>query len=353
MPVGRPWEDAWQPPAPAPRRDILAEERGRPRRMWWPGNWLSGRVGVVFLVLFLVGAAGFVVWDNVNTRMGGLSGADGMDGSVVVHPESGRSLTPAENTVGERYGRPLFLGDGGLPVVRLEATDEVRELTPVEMEYTSIRPYVPVGDGDVVWGPGPRGWGVWWAEDSESLTLNSHRDFNRMWWRKKQSDELARAVSEFSAGMRLVASMEFERWERGIAGGVYRITQDLRTRYSVVSYGHWAAVPGQWRCSDELEIDLNAGVTQGCPGSSYLALLDEVWVQLGHAVFAMDRVGYLGVRMDRMNAEDLYGSGVIRSQAYLVADLIEEVDDLDVSLVRLSDESLAVELPITVRLDFR
>ena len=349
MPKGRPWEGVWQPPPPDSRGDILAEERARPRRMWWPGNWLRGRAGVVAVVLFLAGSTAYLAWGWVDLPGGGVSApAPG----AADHPEAGRSLTPVEYAAGRRYGRPLFLGDGGLPMVRLDSTDEVRELTPVEMEHTSSAPHVSAGRQDVVWTTGPRGWGLWWEEDPEGDVMNAFVEFPRMAWHERQDGELARAVDRVSLAMRFLGAMEFRPWLKGLGEPVYLISDGLRARYPVTAYGLWSEVPERWACSDTLEADLNQGVTQGCPGDEYMTALRGAWFELGHVVYIMHGMGALGVRMDRMDAESLYQSELIGAQAYHMIDLLEEVAELDAALRLLRDISRREGLPITAILVF-
>ena len=75
-----------------------------------------------------------------------------------VDPEAGRALEGEEVGLAMRYGRPMHLGEGGLPVVEFQ-DGVVRELTPVEVEYRSLAPFEDAGYGGIVWGPGPRGGG--------------------------------------------------------------------------------------------------------------------------------------------------------------------------------------------------
>lgn len=346
----RPWERVWQPPPPAPPRDILAEERSRPRRMWWPGNWFRGRrAGLWTLAVFAVLAAGYLAW----ARLGPLSPGDpapppeGRD-----HPEAGRRLTPSEHALGLRYGRPLFLGDRGLPVVRLESTGEVRELTPLEAERPSSAARPVPGRPGLMSSTGPRGWGLWWEEDPEERVVNTYVRLPRMMWWERQQEELEHAADRVSLAMDYLGLMEFRPWRKGVSGPVHLITEDLKVRHPVAAYGHWSEVPGQWVCSGGLEADLNQGVTQGCPGDEYMQALSSAWFELGHVVYIMNGMGRLGVRMDRMDAESLYQSEVIIKQAYHMADLLEEVEELDQALRVLAQVSHRQGLPITALLDF-
>lgn len=59
-------DSIWRGPGPEGSRpagkDILAEERERRRsrlRLVWPGNWFTGKPGIVFLVLFVLGGLGW------------------------------------------------------------------------------------------------------------------------------------------------------------------------------------------------------------------------------------------------------------------------------------------------------
>ena len=345
----RPWEGVWRPPPEAERPDILAEERARPRRMWWPGNWLRGRLGAVLIVLLLAGGSGYLVWDRVDLPGGGPV-APAPDGEE--HPEAGRRLTPVEYAAGRPYGRPLFLGDGGLPVVRLDATGDVRELTPVEMEGTGSGLPVPSGNHGVVWTTGPRGWGLWWKEDPEGDVVNSFLEFPRMAWHERQDGELVHAVDRVSLAMRFLGAMEFRPWLEGVSEPVYLLADGLRARYPVTAFGLWSEVPGQWVCSERLEADLNQGVTQGCPGDEYMTALRGAWFELGHVVYIMHGMGSLGVRMDGMDAESLYQSELMGAQAYHMIDLLEEMEELHAALRLLRDVSWREGLPITVVLDF-
>ena len=329
-------------------QDILAEERVRPRRLWWPGNWFVGRAGLVFLAVFVAVGLGWAVF----SRMGPGDVRPAVPGNVFPgdHPEAGRGLTVQEGSAAARYGVPLFLGDGGLPVVRMAVTDEVRELTPVEMEFESALPFVSAGHGSVVWNPGPRGWGMWWVDDTERRELRPDVSFSRVRWWRKQQEELRLATAEVSNGLRLVRSMDFEVWREGIGPELAARVAGLKSRYPVTRYGHWGAVPLQWVCDSELESDLNQGLTQGCPGGPYMEVLGDAWTRLGAVVELLDGMGRLGAEMDAMRSHDLYQSDLLLMQVYALADLMGAVEELTESLDILWDETGARGLPVAVRL---
>ncbi len=336
----------WEAPPAEPPRDILAGERARPRRWWRPGGWLSGRLGMAVLAVFVAGGLGWVLFSKVDPGPAGPAGRSGA--AWPAHPESGRDLTPAERAFAAGYGQPLFLGSGGRPVVRLEVTGEVRELTPVELDFGSSLPYAGAGYGGVVWTPGPRGWGLWWKDDAERRALESAVRFPRSRWREKQHAELSHAALRVSQGLGLVESLDLELWRPGIGPVLAGLMGELEGRHPVLEYGHWGAVPGQWLCDSQLESNLNQGLTQGCPAGEYLDRLEDAWVRLGVAADLLRGIGRLSAEMDAMSAEDRHQSALPRAQAYLLADLLNAVRELERSLQLLWDESGASGLPIGV-----
>ena len=268
----------------------------------------------------------------------------------VQDPESGRPLTAIEYALAEQYGRPVFLGDGGLPLIRVYATDEVRELTPVEAEFDSSRRFVYAGYGGVVWTPGPRGWGMWWRDDSEKRALRTLVVFSREDWRERQEDELSLAVSEVSDGIRMAVSMDLKFWRPGVGVPLFRIVHGIKSRYPPVTYDEWGAVPVIWGCDHGIEVAFHQGVTQGCPHPEYVGSLGSTWVQLGVVVGTLEKMARLAIRMDSLGAEELYLSEYLPSQAYFMADLLREMDGLAAALERLQYVSLNEDLVINVRM---
>ena len=339
----------WEARSPESERDILAEERLRkPRRRWWPGNWLTGRVGAVVLVVFIVGGLGWVV--TAGSNLGSDRSRESFDVVRVKDPEAGRLLTLGEQSLASSYGVPLHLGDGGLPVVRHKLTGEVREMTPVEVEFGSSEGWMSAGRGSVVWTPGPRGWGVWWEDQTERRLLRPDLAFARGGWKRKQHSELSYAVGQVSDGLRMVRGMDFDAWRTGMGPVLADRMGRLGDRYPVVDYGHWAAVPGQWVCDPELESDLNEGVTHGCPGELYLGALSDAWARVGSVVDLLEGMGKLGAEMDGMASDDLYQSELLGVQSYALGDVVNALKELKVSLERLWKITGDRGLPISVRL---
>ena len=144
--------------------DILAEERERRLRRrrgiraFFPSSWLTGRAGVFILVVFLLGGLGwlgFQRWGDAD-RLGPGSGSPSFSSPV---PERARDLTASEYSLASRYGRPLYFGTEGVPVVQVEGTGKVRELTPFELGVRlGVHPY-PVVAGSGHRGSRPQGLG--------------------------------------------------------------------------------------------------------------------------------------------------------------------------------------------------
>ncbi len=345
-------ERLWAQPKLPAKADILAEERERRQRRgrWqflWPGSWLYGKVGVVVLGVFIVGGLAWAGYQGVG---GGLAQGAEPSVEVVIHPEAGRGLTAVEYAAAERFGVPLELGEGGLPLIRVKATGEVREVTPVELEYHSSRPFLESEVLGVVWNPGPRGWGMWWRDNSEMEAVRTQALFPRLAWAEKQERELAYAAWMVSEALRLVSLMDLEVWRPGLGPVVLELTSRLRSRYPQADYGEWGLVPLSWQCDPGLESDLHQGITQGCPGPEYLTALESAWTRVGVVVAMLEGIGRLAERMDNVGAAELYQSDYLLGQTYLMVDVLQEVEALGSSLERLLELSVSVELPVNVHL---
>ena len=330
------------------RRDILSGERRKARR-WWlqPGRLFSGRTGIVVLLGFLAVGGWFAfVEGSGNYRVRGL-GLESDEVKRVDHPEAGRPLAGDEVGLALRYGRPLYLGDGGLPVVELK-NGVVRELTPVEAEFESVFPYEETGYGGVVWGPGPQGWGMWWKDQSEVQLLMPSRVFPRLLWRDKQERELELGAVVASFGLMLLLYVDFEVWQRGVGEPLVMVMAKYKERHPVLEVEHWAGVPGQWVCDGGLESDLTQGVSQGCPGPEYDALLKESWVRLGAVVEVLHGIGRLIVFMDGMSSRELYDSEARSSLAFYFLDLDREWTAMEAAFEDMREGTAWYGLPVDV-----
>ena len=330
-------------------RDILSEERVRGLRWWWPGDWmpgrwLRGRFGLAVLFAFLLV---WVFWSAFCGLRDGeaVRGGAGGSGSSPVLVEQ-RALSSVEAVRAQGFGEPLYLGQGGLPVVRLGSTGEVRELTPVEWGYDSVFPYVDTGVGGVLWSPGPRGWGMWWLGNGEEEFLRPVGGFDREGWRAKQERELRLAAAAVTVSLRALRRADLDVWARGELAVVGVMMGGLRDRYSVGVGGMWAGVPGRWVCDLELEGDLTQGLSQGCPGAGLEGLLQQAWSDMGVLIERLDGIGRVGAEMDKMTTKELYESEVLADMWYNFQDLGREVEEVNISLDRLSSGSLEAGLTV-------
>ena len=333
--------------------DILAEERERRLRrrrgfrVFFLSNWLAGRAGVVILLAFLVGSLGwfgFQRWDDAQ-RLGPGSGSPSLSASV---PERAQDLSASEYSLASRYGRPLYLGAGGVPVVRVEGTGQVRELTSFELEFDSAFTRVPSPGGLVIEVPGPRGWGMWWQDMSEAHSLRSLVSFDRRSWASRQEGELSRVVRGISLGMQVVSGVNLELWDPGSGDSLLDLMAQIKDPYPPVRHRHWSAAPGLWVCDLRLERDLHQGITPGCPGGEYLGALRDAWSRAGLVVERMEGIARLVHRMDGMSSEEFFQSNVRASFSYEVLDLAGDVREFDLALSRLRRVSREWDLPIVV-----
>ena len=353
IPRGWSLPSAWEEDVPAGggSSDILAEERERRLlrrrgiRALWPGNWLTGRTGVLALGLFLAAGAGWfaLVQGNGSSRASEVS---------LSHESSGpgrvRGLSAGEHSLASRYGTPLYLGPEGRPVVEMESTGAVRELTPFEMELDAPVSRLPSARGPIVQVPGPRGWGMWWLDNSGTASMQPALSFDRLSWRERQERELARVVRGAALGMVLMDGLDMELWERGLGIPLLELASRIREPYPPARLGRWAGVPGLWVCGQDLEFDLHQGVAAGCPGSDYDQALRDAWTDAGSVVERLEGIGRYVSWMDGMDSAELHGSGAMVELSYEAVDLVRDFRDLERSLARLREVSREWGLSIAV-----
>ena len=332
---------------PGSRDDILVEERehrSRSRfRYLHPGSFLTGKFGVFVLVLFLVGGLGWLAYESIS---GALARGQAAPETLAAHPEAGRVLSPVEHTLASSFGEPMFLGDRGLPVIRVPGTGEVREITPVEVEFDEPFRFVPSGYRETIWGPGPRGWGIFWKDNSELRALAPVARFTRHSWRGKQQEELKLVLGQISAGMELLSLADPDRWRPGLGSALFELSEGVRGRYPPVEYGHWGSVPGLWVCDLSAESALAQGLTLGCPDVEYLERLMDVWISAGAVVDHLGVIGLVLAELEGMDTAERDASGVGYDLVVLVQDLERMLDRVDVSVDALWQQSARDKLPI-------
>ena len=352
----------WERLVPSPfedvseRKDILAEERvgggsrlSRLRLVPWP----VGRLGVALLVGFIAGTLGlafFVRGDGVSDSPWVGRGWPG----DVAHAEAGRSLFVDEAVVGSMYGEPRNLGPGGLPVVEHRASGDVRELTPVEMEFFDEAggrdvSFLPADGVRIVWSPGPRGWGIWWERDPLLESMKSFTVYDRAGWLEKQRSELQMATDYIGVAVAMMTLMEFDPWARGVSREMYRALELVRQRHQFVEIGgQWAGVPGQWVCEEQLEVAVNGVVNNGCPPEVLGEALAETWARLGYLGDQLYGVARLGVVFDSLPLGTLYDSGVLQQQGLAVLELEDDLEAFYMGLAQLEEYSRIMGYPVRV-----
>ena len=352
----------WERLVPSPfeevseRKDILAEERAvgksrlpRLRLMRWP----MGRLGLAVLLAFIVGTLGlaFVVRGGDDSQVGweGQQWPGQAD-----HAETGRLLFVDEAVAASMYGAPRDLGPAGLPVVEHRLTGDVRELTPVEMEFFEEAggrdvPFLPADGIRIVWTPGPKGWGIWWERDQLLESMASYTVYDRAGWLEKQRSELQLAADYLGIAVAMLTLMEFDTWNRGVSGGMYQVLEMARQRHQTVDRGgQWGGVPGQWICEEGLELAVNGVVNNGCPPEVLSDALAEMWARFGYLGDQLYGVARLGIVLDSLPLGTLYDSGVLQQQGLAVLDLEDDVEAFYLGLAQLEEYSRFIGYPVRV-----
>lgn len=188
--LGRKLSDWYVPAMEAPEparsgreRDILAEERNRRRGWFWMlrGGPVAGYRLILFGAVFGVIGLGYTALglggdDDPAVGRSALDGGLGSGGrSSAVFLDEGVGAADYGAAIG--YGQVVGEGPGGRPVVAVEGSSEVRELTEVEVEFGrgDVVREVPEKDG-ALWNPGPRGLGLWWRLGRRSCRVSGRRE---------------------------------------------------------------------------------------------------------------------------------------------------------------------------------
>ena len=321
-------------------RDIFRGERRRPRSRWRGlrfliGGYYSGRFGLAVLAVFMTLGVGVMVYQN---WFAGPSNTVSVEERGDAHPETGRPLTAQEAGMAARFGEPLYLGDQGYPVVRDRDSGEVREVTPVEVDFPSGVLFQDA-EGGAVWAPGPRGWGIWWDQETVELEGRLSLRMDRDGWVARQNEELARALVGLEYATEQLALWSLDDWTSGRATGLAMFMDAYRAEYPEAKPGFWGLVPGRWYCDEQLEKDLRHGVTVGCPSGALVSALEGVWVEIGLYAETLSIVADLGRLRDGLTARQISSLNVDRSMGEAAQDLLAIRDRLPVALERLDGEA--------------
>lgn len=229
-------------------------------------------------------------------------------------------------------------------------------MTPVEEDYFEQTrfepaPFVSTGYRDVVWNPGPSGWGMWWRDDSLARELHPDLAFPRFGWRDRQEYELRTLLRLLSAALTHVQSIDVEHWATGQAEPLLVMGEAAFSLHPLAErHSAWASVPGQWMCDPALEAALTQGVSFGCPSSAYHAQLADTWAQAGQVASALRGMGRVGSVIDGLSARDRHVSTAVPEFIYMGTDLAESVKSLERSLAGLRAVSADEQLPVTLYL---
>ena len=354
------------PSLPAEQPDLLAEVRRgwrqRVFRFFMPGSgkrpWHTAAVlAAVFLAVwaggqFLIG--GFQEAEGLAGLTGYGGGAAGAEGGSGGLPGGLAVGSPGVIARAEQYGALVApAGPGGLPLIKHAKTGEVREVTEVELDYPSNRPFIPVeGVAGVVWNPGPRGLGLWWQPDvREELRWHNRLLLDRFAWRERQRQELEYALGEVSYSFQQLFLVDLNYWTPGPSARIYESMTRLQARYpSVRLVGDWALIPREWVCDANLQGDLDGDWGPGCPSVELEQQLGLVWEQVGRVSERLRELGRRGQdlsELDPLTVVDLdlgvkFGYDVLAGQ--------EDLAQLQAELLQLREFSRRENLPITVGL---
>ena len=258
-----------------------------------------------------------------------------------------------ELAAGARYGRPLYAGASGRPVVVLEGSGEVRELTEYELNFPEGQAFVSVGDGLTVRAPGPRGLGMWWDHRPAERLRTRWTVLDRGGWGDRQESELDFVVGGIAGALSRLAAHDFDPWGEGLSDAIMTELAPVVERYPLGERGSWRDQPRRWRCDWELETDLRLGRSEGCGHAAVDELLGDVWAEAGGLVDGLLQVARLAEYRDRMSLDVGIVSGVTDEVLNASLDVMEAAPALETALERLWTESRDAELTIAVSMGRR
>ena len=329
-------------------RDILRDDGGKKPRFLGLRNTLGfllgTKVALGLVVVVVVGGIGLLFYERVIDRDEDYESASR---EVVVDPEYGRPLNAREVGLAARWGEPMFLGKGGMPLMRVHGSGEVREVTPVEIDFPSGEFYV-IEQGDVVWAPGRYGWGVWWKLDRSNELTKDVMLLGRQSWVAVQNRELDLALGRLEVGVTFLLGLELEVWRSGQGQEMLDYFEQYRREYDVWALeGNWGVVPFRWRCDGQLEIELREGITPGCPSGEVAGAVSRVWREIGMFSEELHYFARVSAMRDTMTSKSAANVNLSGEMVHLVEDLSSMENHLMDSLSELSwyasNESLVMD----------
>ena len=302
--------------------------RQRRRRFWrWrPGHLFERHspVGIGILVIFIaLGFAYIMLRDDPAVGSDSSSVRESENRVAAAEP---RELTGAEHVRATRFGRPLRLGPGGLPLVEVEPDGVVRELTALENHYPlGVTALADPDRPGVMMAPGPVGEGVWWQEGGPLSGLPEAEVVDRNRWFREQRLLLRKGLNDLGGALTHLGYVKPMDWSPDWGGHLETGTSAMRDYYSFGDYKLWPLAPSRWVCSEALEVALTQGVTDGCPSVAHVAALGRVWAHIGNLnelLWALGRSVHLASELER------YDLDVNSYQVELLQDIYWEMDSL-------------------------
>ena len=318
-----------------PNEDIVARSRAgrdrksggrsrrRPRDIWAVRYALDNTLPLLLALVLAcgAGAVGVMAWSwTLENRDVPAAAAEGGPAAAVVldapRPQgvyrAGGDLNAVERLVAARFGRPHYLGDGGLPVIEVYHTGQIREMTEFEANFPSSQP-LPVDYADppdpapalrrynvpdrdypgIYFHPGPNGYGVWWHDPARDSLVSRVVVVDRGEWESRQIQRLGEALPALEELLLSFQDTDLASWDQDWAVSMQRETERLAERFVAGKHDEWAMVPYQYSCSIERELEITAGVTRGCPSPVLEQALSYLWARYGkvvHSLWALSRV---------------------------------------------------------------
>ena len=323
--------------------------------VYFPPAFFPGSSVLLSSSSFCWAGGGFLVFSSASSARDRYVAPPPPASRQQAHPESGRALNSFETSITSLVGEGLYLGPSGLPVVRVESTGVVRDITPFEVEYYSdIGPGGPsllreTGFNGVSVVPGPRGWGVWWTDDLDRKALEPDLYFDRLGWQARQREELGEAAAALTQILLSAERFDWGPWREGASGPVFESSKSFMARFGPEEgSGRWYEVPSRWVCSVSYQSALSGGVANTCPSTDLLVALDEAWVRLGVVAGHLEGLGRLGVVIDGLRPVERLEAAVVEDHASAYLSMLQDLRVLMDALASLKLVSFNGGLAIDV-----
>lgn len=332
--------------AGGPEPDFLAPERRSRRhglRRYSPFRLFDDpRVVVFSLILFVAGGGAFVLFggngdgDFQQVRQSRYPDLD--------HSPAGR-LTVEEAVSASRYGNPVGRSRDGVPVIQVEGTGVVREITDIEVDFAAKVPEgfslthsgLPHERGSE-WNPGPEGLGQWWTVQPQVDAVKPQLRFERNDWLRYQERKLLEVTAELDASIASLPLLFGESWEPNAVSQIHFHAQKVINLYPEASRNRvWAGVPGRWVCDPSFDSDLKLGITLGCPDSWVLDGLMHLWDLAGNTAEQLLSLAKFGYFVDDLSISARSSGGYLGQLRASAVEVTGHIEILDRDLKEFSE----------------